>query len=297
MGKASRRKRTTKNLSAKTEIPLQPERQTSLLESNAVWGSIGIGAALVLTVVAAMVKDLRWLLWIAWLVFWVPVWVVTKRISQPKCEPAYFVLGVIIFGLPLYGTHVSLEPKADTVVLGPQLSVESEEHFYLIPQEKQLFPPKARQYARIKVTNIGGTSVSNVKATVIRVNSQARVLMTLQLPLSSGDNLIAYPNPGPMEIAANLNLGEEQYFDVIIECNGHGECPKGELALLHIDSGRRLFVRHFGAGYARLEEITVRVSSDVAPPVTKTFKILRESNGKLLLKENLETETKEQSHQ
>lgn len=113
MDKAPRRKQTTKKLSLTAEVglPPPPERQASLFESNALWGSFSLVAALVLAVVAGMVKDLRWLLWGAWLVSWVTVWVVTKRISQPQCESAYFVLGIMITALPFYLVNIMLEPK------------------------------------------------------------------------------------------------------------------------------------------------------------------------------------------
>jgi hypothetical protein len=64
-------------------------------ESNLFWGPLGLASGIILTVVAAMKHDLRWLLWFAWPCFGVAIWWLAKRTRE--------VFLVSIFGITLTG--------------------------------------------------------------------------------------------------------------------------------------------------------------------------------------------------
>src|ERR1035441_287140 len=51
-------------------------------ESTALWGALGAAVAIVLVVVAAMVKDLRWLLIVAWPFFCLAGWAALRGVKR-----------------------------------------------------------------------------------------------------------------------------------------------------------------------------------------------------------------------
>jgi hypothetical protein len=108
MGKSSKRKWENR-----IKVALTSKQQNPWYESNLLWGSLGLTAAIVLTVAAAMVKDLRWVLWIAWLCSWPTVWLITKNISSRNGKIAGVVFGVGIMGAFLYKVNLWLEPQTD----------------------------------------------------------------------------------------------------------------------------------------------------------------------------------------
>jgi len=81
-------------------------------ESNLLWGPAALGGGILLTVVAAMKEDLRWLLWLALPCFLLACWTVAKQIKQVKLRWA--VAGVCFLGVcsGLYWTNAWLQPVA-----------------------------------------------------------------------------------------------------------------------------------------------------------------------------------------
>jgi hypothetical protein len=58
-----------------------------------------------------MIKDLRWLLWLAWGSAWTPLWIVSSNLTNEKYgRPVVFLLGVILVGFGLYVLNRSLDP-------------------------------------------------------------------------------------------------------------------------------------------------------------------------------------------
>jgi hypothetical protein len=251
------------------------KRQTPWYESNLLWGPAGFVLALILAGVSGMVAPL----WLAWVVSWITVWAVTERIAQPKCEPAYFVLGIIIFGSLLYGIRVGLGPQ---LPVGPQLAVDSvDDPMNSIPQSGQPYQPKVSKFVRIKVMNMGGKSLANVRVTVTKIDDRD---CRYQLPLSSSDTLFVLPNPSPLVGSVSLSPGDDQYFEALVECNGQ-MCPSGELAIPVIEGGHRLFTTMFDNGVTvRPGTLTVRASGDAGPPVTRTFVVSPQSERYLTLR-------------
>jgi hypothetical protein len=164
----------------------------------------------------------------------------------------------------------------------PKLAVEGvDDPLALVPQSGQSVPPKVSKFARIKVTNIGEKSIAHVKAVVTKVDDRES---SLQLPLSSLDALFQLVPPLPIQGEEFLSPGETQYFDALVECNGV-VCPSGELAVPHIEGGRRFFATESDGKRVALRptHLTVRVSGDGASAMTKTFVILLGPDGRLLL--------------
>ena len=56
--------------------------KTAFHESNLFWGSISIAIGIVLTVVAAMMHDIRWLLIFAWVFFALGIWRVRNILAK-----------------------------------------------------------------------------------------------------------------------------------------------------------------------------------------------------------------------
>ncbi len=251
----------------------QQERQPSWYESNLVWGPVSLVLALILAAVSGMVG----LLWLAWVVSWVTVWAGTQRISQPRCEPAYFVLGALIFGLILYGINVSFISRPS---VRPHLAIESvSDPMSVIPQSGQPVQPKVSKFARIKVTNVGEKSIANVRVVVTKLNDAD---CRYQLAVASTDVLFVVSGSLPV-VSVNLNPGEDQYFDAIVECNGR-VCDRGVLAIPHIENGRRMFVAYVENNVTeRVRVLTVRASGDGEKAVTKTFTVSPETEKILTL--------------
>ena len=154
-----------------------------------------------------------------------------------------------------------------------QLIIEGvDDPLALIPQTNQPRPPKARKFAKIKVSNTGGARVSNVGVAVIKVNGSRDC--RYQLAVSSLDTTFVNPNPPVPKVFVDLNPGEDAYFDAVIECNGN-PCPKGELAIPFIENGQRQFVMALQHEVSRLEALTLRVSGDTARAVTATFSVTK----------------------
>jgi hypothetical protein len=165
--------------------------------------------------------------------------------------------------------------------MASQLVVEGvNDPFSLVSQKDQPFPPKVTKFAKIKVLNVGGIRVTNVGVVVIKANGEQEG--RFRLAVSSMDTLFERPNPPTPQVSVDLNPGEDEYFDAVIECNGK-TCAKGTLAIPYIDNGGRFVVSPVHQGVALLEDFTVRVSGDKASAVTRTFRVKSSTDGYLSL--------------
>jgi hypothetical protein len=117
MGKASRRKWENRLKSALTSKP-----ETPWWESNVFWTGF---VSIILLVVGSVVKDLRWLLWLAWLCSFPTVWKLVAKIIPPswlgvgkyrRLTIFLFIFGITITGGSLYGLNVLLEPESPDLI-------------------------------------------------------------------------------------------------------------------------------------------------------------------------------------
>ena len=99
-------------VSIKKAFELRPRASQSSqwYESNRVWGAGGISLAIVLTVVAAMKKDLRWMLALAWPFAMLAVWMVTVELNRKTPRVILRIIAAIVLALGLYGLSVWLRP-------------------------------------------------------------------------------------------------------------------------------------------------------------------------------------------
>lgn len=206
-------------------------------------------------------------------------WYKKTKLSSPYGTPVVVALLVVV-------TLISLFFGGKWRLIGEeaQLSVECDKQFFTVPQDNQPMPPRVTRFARIKVTNIAGKHVATVKAVVTRINEQEGWIF--QLPPSSRDTYLIVPNPS-LAVSVNMNAGDSQYFDAIIECNGNNAaCGKGELAVPFIEEKARSFVTPLkGGSYSQIKEFTVRASGDGVSAVTKTCVIVHSRTGQLLMEE------------
>jgi hypothetical protein len=107
-------------------------------ETNLFWGCFGAGLGIVVTVVAAMIRDLRWLLLIACPLFWVSIWAATKNISYMTTKVAVRISGWVIIAIALYALNVRLIPVTDQPQQPPQLTGQHPEIGQQTP------PPQAK---------------------------------------------------------------------------------------------------------------------------------------------------------
>lgn len=81
-------------------------------QSTLFWGLVGIAIAIVLTVVAAMKKDIRWLLWFAWPFAGLAVWeFLTYFHFARKRRVMIAACATCVVAVALYSLSVWLKPK------------------------------------------------------------------------------------------------------------------------------------------------------------------------------------------
>jgi len=79
-------------------------------QSTFFWGCVGVFITIVVTVVAAMIKDLGWLLALAWPFAGLAIWEFSRIWSAPHVSKWLTGIGTIIAGCALLGLYVLLAP-------------------------------------------------------------------------------------------------------------------------------------------------------------------------------------------
>jgi hypothetical protein len=77
-------------------------------ESTLLWGALGAVLAIMLIVIGAATKDLRWLLSIAWPFACVSVWAAVKNISSKRKRRAVVAIASALIAVALYQLHIFL---------------------------------------------------------------------------------------------------------------------------------------------------------------------------------------------
>jgi hypothetical protein len=83
-----------------------PGQSSPWWESNVLWG----GAAIVFTVIAAMTKDLRWMLILAWPCFTMTLWKMTSMLAVKRSRKILTGIGTVFIAAGIYGLNVWLRP-------------------------------------------------------------------------------------------------------------------------------------------------------------------------------------------
>lgn len=154
-----------------------------------------------------------------------------------------------------------------------------------LPQENQAQPPRVTKFSRIRVNNVGRQPIRNIKLVVLKAGGmQAR----FQLPIASIHNLFEFPSPPIPSLSVDLSPGDDREFEAVVECNGivTMKCPKGNLAIFTFDNGKITFLSFIQNGAEHLDEFTVRATGEGATATTKTFRVSKNDDGLIVLKES-----------
>jgi hypothetical protein len=92
-------------------MPKAKSGGTPWYQSTLFWGAGSLGVAIVITVIAAMEKDFRWLLFVATPLFWFSLWEVIKGIREVLRRRATFVASCVAVTLGLLMLSIHLAPK------------------------------------------------------------------------------------------------------------------------------------------------------------------------------------------
>jgi len=108
MGKASREKWEKRFAELKARLAAAEKNTTPWWESNILWsGFVG----LILIVVVSAMKDLRWLLLVAWACSFLIAWSIAKNFSSRKGKNTCLFLIIATAGLLLYWLNALLKPN------------------------------------------------------------------------------------------------------------------------------------------------------------------------------------------
>jgi hypothetical protein len=101
-------------LQARESMPDKTKNSgTPWYQSTLFWGAGPLGVAIVITVIAAMQKDFRWLLFLATPLFWISLWEIIKNIRHVLRRRMTFVASCLAVTLGLLTLFVHLAPKSD----------------------------------------------------------------------------------------------------------------------------------------------------------------------------------------
>jgi hypothetical protein len=112
-------------LQARESMTKQKSSGAPFYQSTLFWGAGSLGVAIVLTVIAAMKKDLRWLLFVATPFFWFSLWEVVKSIRRVSVKRTILVVSCTAVTLGILLLFFHLAPPLE-VNVPPSLPIEQE---------------------------------------------------------------------------------------------------------------------------------------------------------------------------
>jgi hypothetical protein len=100
------------SLQVRESMPKPKSSATPWYQSTLFWGAGSLGVAIVITVIAAMEKDFRWLLFVATPLFWFSLWEIIKSIPHALGRRITFVVscGAVAVGLLMLFLHLAPKP-------------------------------------------------------------------------------------------------------------------------------------------------------------------------------------------
>ena len=154
----------------------------------------------------------------------------------------------------------------------------------IVPRGNQRCPARVAKLVRLRVKNVSGVRISNVRMVVLKTNDFVGPFQ-LQIPVSSLELLFNCPDSPPTQVSVDLNPGGDEFFGAVIECVGSKQCPKGELGIPFVNNGAISFAIPVKENIPRFDKLTVRVSADMTDGTIKTFHVLKAMDGSIELKE------------
>lgn len=92
-------------------MPDNPHNNAQWHQSTLLWGALSVAITVILTVVAAMVKDFRWLLIVAFPFCCVAIWEIFKAIKSSRIRWVLIVISSLIAAAGLAWLYVALRPS------------------------------------------------------------------------------------------------------------------------------------------------------------------------------------------
>jgi hypothetical protein len=90
--------------------------------NTAFWGSSSFFVSIVLIVVAATLKDLRWLLWVALSFGCITIWVLAGNVSSKKWKFSLVTCGIILISAAMLWLYLILRPLTGALTREQQLA-------------------------------------------------------------------------------------------------------------------------------------------------------------------------------
>ena len=104
-------------------ISTENEKLPPLYERNSFVFPASTAITIILTVIAAMKHDLRWLLIIAWPVGGLCIWSLSNAIfNATRHKFSWIVVGIAVFALALFGLNMWLTPEPSFVKIVPVIT-------------------------------------------------------------------------------------------------------------------------------------------------------------------------------
>ena len=136
------------------------KNQPPWYESNLFWGPLASAGGIILTVVAAMTHDLRWLLWFAWPCFGVAIWWLARR---TRAVVLVSVLGIVLTGAGLLWLNRWLQPEQISAVAPTPKPMEPSTGQMVPPQPKPISPPRYVTKTTPPLGPVGLKGLSNLE--------------------------------------------------------------------------------------------------------------------------------------
>lgn len=193
MGKASRGKwiRRLQELESALLVkqPLWDKRTTVFLCAELFVG-------ILLTVVAAMKGDLRWLLWFAGLVALHPIWILSQYVPFKRASGkiAIFVASMALVSLGLYGLNSWLDPNEQQTIAPRMVEVGTRGmNVYAIVDASKVSQEFKDRFSLIVVARAGDATIDAENDTVIEKSNLFKIpenQVRIELPDVSQANML-----------------------------------------------------------------------------------------------------------
>lgn len=220
-------------------VPPASNKTVPWYESNLFWGPAALGVGILLTVVAAMKQDLRWLLWFAAPCFLLVSWSAVKQIERAGLKWLLMSVCFLVICGSLYGMHLWLRPQNPSSARSKERHITSEQKEGLAALRDAL--PKQC-----------GMLVYVPEDSAESQNYGREIQSGLQLH-GARANII---HEGVMATPIGLVVGVHSSFE---PCGYAGEMLSGGMGGLHMPT-------RFVEGFPRTDETTVILFVGIKPP-------------------------------
>jgi len=169
MGKASREKWEKGFTKHKAEVATWQTRQPPFWERNLFWGPVGVFLSVILAVLAVM-KDVRWLLFVAWPCLLLCVWVATRDIVSWQRRATCFLVVIILAAVGHLTLHNWLQPNSK-FPNASEIADEIARRFAPITKSEALSPAQVVTLYRLFKEDVPGIKSIDFNPVLLHVQS------------------------------------------------------------------------------------------------------------------------------